>query len=222
MAVSTYGLAAQGIGAVPGQQDVEALCSGAATLSREGNRIAALALLWAAVAVEPTDFVAHRRLAAALTNAGDLDAAAEEYARFIEFMLKQDDVRRAAGELAYARAFLGEMPQLRSAATYPVALADVVRALDGPAQTRASLPMPSVHSVATWTHSDLNGAPAKAPPTSTETLRSNRPHKRSRWHSGWARWTSSLWPSDFFLIVSLVAAATIAVTIAVGAAGRLR
>lgn len=221
MAVSTHGVAAQGIGVVSREQEVKALCSGAATLSREGNRIASLALLWAAVAVEPTDFVAHRRLAAALTNAGDLDGAAEEYARFIEFMLKQDDVRRAAGELVYGRAFLGDMPQLRSAATYPVPLGDVARALDGPAQTHASLPMPSVHSAATWTNSDHNGAPPKAPQISTATLTS-RPHKRSGGHSGWVRWTSSLWPLDLFQSVLMVSLAAAAATVVVATVGGVR
>src|SRR5713226_3545538 len=103
----------------------------------------------------------------------------------------------AATELAYARAFLGDVPQLRSAATYPVPLGEVARALDGPAQTHASLPMPSAHSAATWANFDLNGAPPKASPMSTETLRSKRPRKSSRGHSRWARWTSSLSVSHF-------------------------
>src|SRR6267378_4653312 len=81
-------------------REVEALCDGAALLNRGGNRIAALALLWAAVAVDPTGVTPHRRLAAMLANAGDVDAAADEYERFIEFVVKQGQVRRAADELA--------------------------------------------------------------------------------------------------------------------------
>jgi hypothetical protein len=108
-------------------------------LSREDNRIAARALLWAAVAIDPQSFVAHRRLAAALLNAEDVDAAAEEYARFIELLLKEDDVRRAAGELAYARAFLGDMPQLRAAADHLVPLGEIANALNPPPQAQQPL-----------------------------------------------------------------------------------
>ena len=58
--------------------EVTALCDGAATLTKGGNRIASLALLWAAVGIAPTHLRAHRNLAAALANNGDLNAAAEE------------------------------------------------------------------------------------------------------------------------------------------------
>src|SRR6267143_76335 len=96
---------------------------------REGNGVAALALLWAAVGIDPTDFISHRRLAATLAKAGDVDAAAEEYVRFIELLRKQDDVRRAAHELAYALASLGELPQLCAAGANPVPLREVANAL---------------------------------------------------------------------------------------------
>jgi hypothetical protein len=112
--------------------EIDALCDGAAVLSHCGNRVAAVALLWAAVAIEPTDFVAHRRLAATLANAGDTATAAEEYVRYIEFSLKNDDVRRAAGELAYARATLGDVPQLYSAGRIMVPLSDIGHALVTP------------------------------------------------------------------------------------------
>jgi len=128
-------------GQISPEVEVDALCRGAAVLSREENRIAARALLWAAVAIDPQSFVAHRRLAAALLNAEDVDGAADEYARFIELLLKEHDVRRAAGELAYARAFLGEMPQLSSAASYQVPLGDVASALESSAPARLSPPV---------------------------------------------------------------------------------
>src|SRR5205814_5256260 len=41
--------------------DVALLLSGSNLLLREGNRIAALALLWAAVALDPVNLTAHRR-----------------------------------------------------------------------------------------------------------------------------------------------------------------
>jgi tetratricopeptide (TPR) repeat protein len=127
-------------GEVSSDVEVDALCRGAAVLSREDNRIAARALLWAAVAIDPQNFVAHRRLAAALLNGEDVDAAAEEYARFIELLLK-DDVRRAAAELSYARSFLGDMPQLRPAADHLVPLGDIAHALDSSSRARSSPPL---------------------------------------------------------------------------------
>jgi tetratricopeptide (TPR) repeat protein len=127
-------------GEVSSNVEVDALCRGAAVLSREDNRIAARALLWAAVAIDPQNFVAHRRLAAALLNGEDVDAAAEEYARFIELLLK-DDVHRAAAELAYARSFLGDMPQLRPAADHLVPLGDIAHALDSSSRARSSPPL---------------------------------------------------------------------------------
>src|ERR1700730_3254639 len=69
------------------RSDLDALKDGAAMLSQAGNRVAALAVMWSAVAIAPTDLGAHRRLAAMLANAGDIDGAANEYARFIEFMI---------------------------------------------------------------------------------------------------------------------------------------
>ena len=127
-------------GEVSSDVEVDALCRGAAVLSREDNRIAARALLWAAVAIDPQNFVAHRRLAAALLNGEDVDAAADEYARFIELLLK-DDVRRAAAELAYARSFLGDMPQLRAASDHLVPLGDIAQALDSSSRARSSPPL---------------------------------------------------------------------------------
>ena len=140
MAAESGGIQKFGAGQVSPQAEVDALCRGAAVLSHEDNRIAARALLWAAVAIDPQSFVAHRRLAAALLNAEDVDAAAEEYARFIELLLKEDDVRRAAGELAYARAFLGDdMPQLRSAADHLVPLGEIANALNPAPQPQQPL-----------------------------------------------------------------------------------
>src|SRR2546429_5799474 len=85
----------------PSRSDLDALKDGAAMLSAAGNRVAALSLLWSAVAIDPLDLTAHRRLAATLASAGDLDGAAEEFARYIEFMLPLGDVTRATLELTY-------------------------------------------------------------------------------------------------------------------------
>ena len=123
------------------RSDLDALKDGAAMLTQAGNRVAALAVMWSAVAIAPTDLGAHRRLAAMLANAGDLDGAANEYARYIEFMIPIGDVGRATMELAYGARVLGAQPALHEAAEKIV---NAVRALV-PADAVAvppSLPMP--------------------------------------------------------------------------------
>jgi hypothetical protein len=123
------------------KSDLDALKDGAAMLTQAGNRVAALAVMWSAVAIAPTDLGAHRRLAAMLANAGDLDGAANEYARYVEFMLPLGDVGRATMELAYGAKVLGVHPTLHEAAEKIVA---AVRALvPGDAIAPApTLPMP--------------------------------------------------------------------------------
>jgi hypothetical protein len=123
------------------RSDLDALKDGATMLTQAGNRIAALAVMWSAVAIAPTDLGAHRRLAAMLANAGDLDGAANEYARYIEFMLPIGDIGRATMELTYGAKVLGAHPALHDAAEKIVT---AVRALApgdmvAPAPT---LPMP--------------------------------------------------------------------------------
>src|SRR5256714_7927088 len=121
--------------------DLEALKDGAAMLTQAGNRIAALAVMWSAVAIAPTDLGAHRRLAAMLANAGDIDGAANEYARYIEFMIPIGDVGRATMELTYGAKMLGGHAALHEAAEKIVnavrALVPGDLALSGP-----TLPMP--------------------------------------------------------------------------------
>ncbi|HUG55931.1 MAG TPA: hypothetical protein VMJ92_02540 [Candidatus Limnocylindrales bacterium] len=123
---------------------MRALLEGARIVSREGNRVAAIALLWSAVALSPTDLVAHRRLAAALANAGDRQAAADEYARFVEFALKAHDVERAQLELAYGLALLGPQPALVGAASRvkPALAMPPLRTLEPPAVRRVSMVEP--------------------------------------------------------------------------------
>ena len=91
---------------------IEQLTEGAALLSRAGNRVNALAVLWAAVAIAPTDQIAHRRLAATLANAGDLEGAAQEYVRYIEFLVPLGELTRVTAELHYAATTLGALPAL--------------------------------------------------------------------------------------------------------------
>lgn len=121
------------------QGDLDALKDGATLLLQHGNRIAALSLLWSAVAIDPCDLAAHRRLAATLANGGDIDGAAEEFARYIDFMLPRGDVGRATLELQYGVHMLGGHDALRASADKIV---EAVRALV-PA-TNAALPAPII------------------------------------------------------------------------------
>jgi hypothetical protein len=100
----------------PNRSDLEALKDGAAMMIQAGNRVAAMALLWSAVAIDPTDLASHRRLAATMAHGGDVDGAADEYARYIEFMLPLGEVGRATLELSYGASQLGGHPKLHEAA----------------------------------------------------------------------------------------------------------
>ncbi|HJW48329.1 MAG TPA: hypothetical protein VJ726_02820 [Candidatus Limnocylindria bacterium] len=100
------------------QQDIGAalttLREAAGRFAQAGDRASAVALLLEAVAIAPSDLAAHRRLAAALANQGDLPSAIREYARFVDMALAQNDTRRAWLELAYGRETLGDLPGLRA------------------------------------------------------------------------------------------------------------
>ena len=97
------------------RSDLDALKDGAAMMAQAGNRVAALALLWSAAAIDPIDLTVHRRLAALLAHGGDIDGAADEYARYIEFLLPLGEVGRATAELAYGANMLGGHPALQGA-----------------------------------------------------------------------------------------------------------
>jgi hypothetical protein len=120
-----------------------AFCDGAAILTRAGNRVAAIALLWTAVGADPIHFVAHRRLAASLANAGDAAGAGAEYARYIGLIVKRGEVIRAAAELNYARATLGDLAELRAPGQFCASLDDIATALVKTVQTPHEAPLPS-------------------------------------------------------------------------------
>jgi tetratricopeptide (TPR) repeat protein len=88
------------------------LRAGAANYARAGDRATAVSLLAAAVEIVPADLSAHRRLAAALANQGDMAGAVTEYARFVDVALQTGDSRRALLELAYGRETLGDLKGL--------------------------------------------------------------------------------------------------------------
>jgi hypothetical protein len=101
--------------------DVRVLLAGATLVLREGNRIAALALLWAAIALDPLDLAAHRRLVAVLANSGDLAGALDEHARYREFLRARGELIALRNEVVYAAATLGELmrPRLIGASRDP-------------------------------------------------------------------------------------------------------
>ena len=104
--------------------EIGALLEGAALLLRAGNRVSAVAALWSAVGMDPCHLGAHRRLAAALANAGDTGGAVAEYERFFEALISAGQPERAATERHYGHALLGDAIPLGTAATSssPVAL----------------------------------------------------------------------------------------------------
>ena len=91
---------------------LNALRDGASKYAKAGDRASAVSLLAEAVALAPADLAAHRRLAAALANQGDLPGAVEEYGRFVDVACTAGDSRRALLELAYGRETLGDLPGL--------------------------------------------------------------------------------------------------------------
>ena len=88
------------------------LREGAARFAKAGDRGNAVSLLAVAVGIAPLDLSAHRRLAAALANQGDLPGAVDEYARYVEAALLAGDSRRALLEISYGRETLGDLPGL--------------------------------------------------------------------------------------------------------------
>src|SRR5258707_7255807 len=98
-----------GVVATPAQQqandrraDLEQLKEGAALLAQHGNRVAALAVLWAAVAIDPVDHGVHRRLAATLASGGELHRAAHQDTRHLQVLLPRGELQAADPELHHA------------------------------------------------------------------------------------------------------------------------
>lgn len=94
--------------------EIAALLEGAGLLLRAGNRVSAVAALWSAVGLDPCHLGAHRRLAAALANAGDTGGAVAEYERFFDALIGHGQPERAAAERHYGHALLGDAIPLTS------------------------------------------------------------------------------------------------------------
>jgi DNA-binding SARP family transcriptional activator len=90
--------------------ELAALLEGAATLSRAGNRVAAIATLISATHIAPDDLTVHRRLAAAYAVAGDGESARGEYDRFIALLEERGAIEAAEVERSYAAILLAPPP----------------------------------------------------------------------------------------------------------------
>ena len=88
------------------------LLEGGAALAKAGERTGAISLYREAAMLDPHDLTSHRRLAAALMLAGDEDAAAAEYVRYILGALDSGDTDRAMLESAFALERLGANAQI--------------------------------------------------------------------------------------------------------------
>jgi tetratricopeptide (TPR) repeat protein len=88
-----------------------ALRDGAAKLAKAGEHTGVVSLLTEALQLDPIDLGAHRRLAAAHALAGELDAAANEYARFAR-ALSATDPAGAQRDVRYGLDSLGPVPGL--------------------------------------------------------------------------------------------------------------
>jgi tetratricopeptide (TPR) repeat protein len=162
------GLAQAQAGLEDSEAALNTLREGAAQFARAGDRASAVTLLAAAVTFAPIDLAAHRRLAAALANQGDLPSAVEEYARYVDASLSAGDSRRALLEISYGRETLGDLPgllalvdKISSPGTH-AAPADKPR-IDGPQPparqpmvTRAAQPAP------TFVPAHVNAMPVSA------------------------------------------------------------
>jgi tetratricopeptide (TPR) repeat protein len=78
------------------------LLDGGAAVAKSGQRAGAIGLYRDASALDPNDLTAHRRLAAALTLAGEPGAAAAEYVRYIQTALQLGAKERALHEAQFA------------------------------------------------------------------------------------------------------------------------
>jgi thioredoxin-like negative regulator of GroEL len=83
------------------------LLQGGAALAKANQRASAISMYREAVSLDPHDLTAHRRLASSLALSGETDEAANEYVRYIRYLLDSNDADRAKLEASYA---LDSMP----------------------------------------------------------------------------------------------------------------
>jgi hypothetical protein len=119
------------------------LLDGGAAVAKAGQRTGAIGLYRDATALDANDLTAHRRLAAALTLAGEQTAAADEYVRYIQAALLLGARERARLEAEFAVARLpgsSELVNIARTLGIDVAAPPAYRA---PAASPASAPVPA-------------------------------------------------------------------------------
>ncbi|MDP9281520.1 MAG: hypothetical protein M3P38_05455 [Chloroflexota bacterium] len=127
------------------------LLDGGAAVAKAGQRTSAIGLYRDATALDPNDLTAHRRLAAALTLAGESGTSEAEYVRFIEAALLVGAKERARLEAEFA---LERLPESRELIRVARRLGMDVREPPPPPATapqRAPAPVPSRPATATTT-----------------------------------------------------------------------
>jgi hypothetical protein len=127
------------------------LLDGGAAVAKAGHRTSAIGLYRDATALDPNDLTAHRRLAAALTLAGESGTSEAEYVRFIEAALLVGAKERARLEAEFA---LERLPESRELIGIARRLGMDVREPPPPPATapqRAPAPAPSRPATATAT-----------------------------------------------------------------------
>ena len=87
------------------------LRDGAAKLAKAGEHGGVVALLSEALQLDPLDLAAHRRLAAALALAGEMETAVEEYRRYARALAPVDPAA-AQRDVRYGLDSLGPLPAL--------------------------------------------------------------------------------------------------------------
>ena len=135
------------------------LLDGGAAVAKSGQRAGAIGLYRDATALDPQDLTAHRRLAAALTLAGEPGTAAAEYVRYIEAALLLGAKERAHGEAEFA---LERVPESRELVRLARKLGMDVREPSAPEPTPEGAPAP------------VASRPAEASATRTEAAEQDR------------------------------------------------
>src|SRR5687767_3914719 len=117
------------------------LLDGGAAVAKSGQRAAAIGLYRDATALDPNDLTAHRRLAAALTLAGEPGTAAAEYVRYIQTALMLGAKERARLEAEFALEKLPASSELvRIARTLGLDVAEVAPAPEAVSARPAAAP----------------------------------------------------------------------------------
>lgn len=152
------------------------LLDGGAALAKAGERTGAITLYKESVSLDAQDLTAHRRLAAALSLAGESDEAAREYVRYITAAIAAGDSERAKLESAYALEWLPDNGKILEVARG--AGADT----SAPAQTE-STPLSSDEREALMRSAFGGAVPAPEPSLPTQSWESPAPSRNDAWQT---------------------------------------